>query len=212
MRKLLMDLPQLAFLVMLCQVLAPVSADNQSGDEYEFRIESRHLKGFLQFKESGLGEFYKIQVKAAKKTDKEGEGEHIEDLFFCTKVGERPAIVGCRRHKVLSVTEKMFAIKLKLSEKLPSEDESTALATALPYLIVELRAMNNRAGEVRVPGQAFEKFKQHMMNCGYVPQSQMSNAGPHISHLAVNLTSDPVGQGYEVMQYRPQKKKSDSEG
>ncbi|MBX9567843.1 MAG: DUF2192 domain-containing protein [Candidatus Obscuribacterales bacterium] len=183
-------------------------SDEASDTKYDYVIEfeSKPMEGFLKYKDSKLGNFYKIVVHSTDTKTK--EKVKYQDMYVCSKVGEKPALVGIRRFAALQkeMKKKMVAIQIKFSKKSPAQEEVVAVSYGVPPVLVDLR-IDNFAGAVAVPIDSFFAFKEALNTQGFQASAQVSAAGEQTSNrIPLDLASEPKGR-YEGMVYFPSVKK-----
>ena len=175
----------------------------QQNKEFDFIVElkSQKIKDYLKFPESGLGNFYKISSTVS---DAEGKkSTPYEDLYVCSKIGDSPKLLGCKRLAVLEPKKKTVAMKLKFSEeKGAPEEEIAASSYVVPPLLVELILNENFAGCVMVPVAAYDVFKQALTQQGFSSAQAAASTGS----AQIQLRSDPAARS-DSLYYSPAVKK-----
>lgn len=171
--------------------------------DHRIQLESQALEHYLQYPNSKLGNFYKISVNV---TDGEGNSPvHYEDLYLSSKIGDKPALVGCRRYVALPIKEKKQVVfEMKFSDKSPKDEQVSTSAYAVPPLLVELLQNDDTAGVVSVPEAYFYTFNQSLNSQGFQPAAQVRSEQTGLVNLA--LQSEPLGK-HEPMLYFPSLKK-----
>lgn len=187
---------------MLCG--AACGQDLEKDFEYLIEVEAKPMEGYLKYKDSKFGTFYKLTVHSSDLKTK--EKVKYEDLFVCSKLGEKPALVGVRRYAALpkEMKKKRVATVIKLPEK-SKEEEIIATSYAVPPLIVELFLNDNYAGSLYVPTDSFFTFKQGLNSQGFQSAAQAVSTA-NTSLVPIELLSQPLGR-HEAMFYQPSLKK-----
>lgn len=198
-----------ACFVVIASALMPASVlseDIPDKGEYDYlvEVESKPIEGFLKYKESKLGNFYKISVTS---TDlKTNEKLKYEDLYVSSKLGDKPALVGLRRYAPLQkeMKKKRVATQIKFSDKSAKEEEIAAASYGFPPVLVDMLLNDNFAGSVYVPTDAFFAYKQALNSQGFQAASQVVSANTFL--VSIQMQSLPQGR-HESMFYYPSLKK-----
>lgn len=187
--------------VLCCMALGQ---DLEKEFEYLIEIETKPMEGFLKYKDSKFGNFYKLTVHSSDLKTK--EKVKYEDLYVCSRLGEKPALVGVRRYAPLpkEMKKKRVATVIKLAEK-SKEEEIIATSYGVPPLIVELFLNDNYAGSLYVPTDSFFTFKQGLNSQGFQSAAQAVSTA-NTSLVPIELLSQPLGR-HEAMFYQPSLKK-----
>lgn len=163
--------------------------------EHSMQLESTPLKNFLNYQDSGFGTFYKVSVKTG---DIEGKSSSAyEDLFVCSKLGDRPALLACHRQAELQIKkpddqkeDNRVAVQLKFSEK-SSDEEVRAVAWTIPTLLLELYLKGNTPC-IFVPAASFEPFQRSMTDQGFKSAAQVGSRSTNFITLQIRTVPESV--------------------
>ena len=201
----------LLMLTAAISILSPGTAQQPNPmDQYDFvvEVESKPLKNYFSWSNSKFKDFSKLDLKI---TDLKGKSsQDFEQLFTCTQANGQTGLLACHRLANLQIeAKKHVAIKMKFSDKGASEKEVRSAAYAVPPLLLELHQLYKDnddifAGDVYVPAESYETFKQSLNNQGFQPMDQGSSTGT--TGFPVHLIQDPGGE-YKVLYYQQTVKK-----
>lgn len=172
--------------------------------DYLVEIEAKQVEGYLKYTDSKFGNFYKLLVQSSDMKTK--EKVKYEELYACSKLGEKPALIGIKRLAPLQkeMKKKRIAMLVKFSAKSPKEEEITAASYGVAPVLVDLLLNDNFAGSIFVPTDVFFAFKQALNSHGFQPAAQVVSA--NTSLVNIQLQSQPEGR-HEAMFYYPSLKK-----
>lgn len=200
-------IPRALVIAGVCFILGQhCVGEDSSGNEFDYliEIESKPIKGFLKYQDSKFGNFYKLIVHSsdAKTKDK----IKYQEMYTCSKLGDKPALVGLRRFAPLQkeMKKKTVVTQVKFSDKSPSEEEVIAASYGVAPIMVDLLLRENFAGNIVVPVDNFFAFKQALNTIGFQPAAQVAGASTNL--IPLSLSSEPKGR-YEAMFYSPALKK-----
>lgn len=187
-----------------CFTLAPAKGQAITSGSFDKKVQlsTQLLKGYLSNPKSKLGNFYKINIVTA---DPDGKNPvKYEDLFSCSKIGDQPGLIGCRRYASIDLSKKHVAMEINFSQKEPAEEEVIAASFAVAPTLVELLLNDNFAGTVSVPAASYDQFMRALNSQGWQPASQTTGANTQL--IPIHLQSDPLARA-DVLLYQPSLKK-----
>lgn len=168
-------------------------------------INAEEMKGYLNYPNSGLSDFFHIVVKTGEAETGKAETPY-EDLVACkVKSTGKAEIIACRRLAAFDFNDKQVKVKVKLSSQAQNDAQVRALAAAIPHLVLELFLKDNFVGGVYVPTGAYESFKSALATQGFTT-SMKGSYSPRTSVTPLVLQSEPAAR-FDSLSYQPSLKK-----